>query len=403
MKKQENKLFRLFKYNGVLFLILLLGVVSIIQAQEIPADFDHDNTNFLLSGAHLKIECSICHVRDVYQGIPLTCEECHSTSSLIAKTKKGNNHFESVDACDNCHTVDTWLGARIDHESVIGTCIDCHNSIVTTGKPSDHIQSVDECQNCHTTRRWKQSGFDHEVITGNCFSCHNGTTAKGKHEKHRLSSNQCNDCHDVKSWKSKTYDHKGIKSACLTCHQDVLPELPHPQNNKCESCHDPKKKWQQLRFEHQKTTELCANCHKDRVTVNHFLINTDAINRCDDCHQATSSWYTNLRFRHDIADYQDHRTNTDCRVCHLSNSSSVLYRFGGFKPNCAGCHASNYNPSSHVKVQSPLVTYTVSELADCTSSCHLYTDTSFTVRVNQSNRRANYHTATRGNGLGAPK
>ncbi|MFV2059034.1 MAG: cytochrome c3 family protein [Gammaproteobacteria bacterium] len=385
-----------------ILLSLVFSFAGVIHAEEIPEDFDHDNTDFLLSGAHVKVECKICHVREVYKGIPQTCEECHSTASLIAQTKKAGDHFESVDACDNCHTVDSWSGARIDHESVIGTCIDCHNNIVTAGKSSDHVQSADECHDCHTTRRWKQSGFDHEIITGNCFSCHNGTTAIGKHEKHRMSNNQCDDCHHVKNWKSKTFDHKEISSACLICHQDVLPELPHPQDDKCQKCHNPKKKWQQVRFKHEKTNELCIKCHKDRKPVNHFLINTDANNRCDDCHQATSSWITNLRFTHDIPDYHEHRANTICKVCHLANSSTVLWRYGAYKPDCAGCHASNYNTSSHVKVQGTQIRYTVGDLAHCSGACHLYTDTSLTQKVNQNNRRPNYHTPLRGNGIGAP-
>lgn len=380
-------MFTNLKVIKILSLIVATLIVSLsnVHAEQVPADFDHDETNFLLSGAHLTVDCNICHVRDVYKGIPVTCEECHSTSSLIAKTKKTNEHFESEDTCDNCHTVETWVGARIDHESVVGTCIDCHNNVAITGRPSDHIQSVDECQECHTTRRWKQSGFDHTVITGNCFSCHNGSTAKGKHEKHRLSNNQCNDCHHVKNWKNKSFDHKNIKSGCLSCHQDVLPKLPHPQNNKCEKCHSPQKKWQQIRFEHEKSTKFCVTCHKNRKPVDHFIIISEANNRCDDCHKATSSWITNLRFDHEISDFQEHRTNINCKVCHLSNSRNVIWRFSSFKPKCAGCHASGFRSSSHAKA---VGNYTVAELADCTRSCHL--------------NNANYHSSLRGRGMRAP-
>ena len=377
-----NKLLK----NSIFLVILLSGFTTAVVAQEeIPADFDHDSAKFILSGAHLKVDCKVCHVRNVYKGIPVACEECHSTSSLIAKTKKPNEHFDSVESCDNCHKVDTWIGARIDHDSVIGTCIDCHNNIVTTGRTSDHIQSVDECQECHTTRCWKQSGFDHEVITGNCYSCHNGSTAKGKSKKHRLSSNECHDCHHVKNWKSKTFDHKGIKSGCLSCHQNILPALPHPENNKCEECHSTEKKWPQVRFKHEGTSEMCINCHGNKKSVHHFIVTSSVNNRCDDCHRSTSSWVTNLRYNHEVADYQEHRANTKCVVCHLSNSSAVLWQFAAYKPKCAGCHASNFNTTSHVKASG---TYTVSELADCTGSCHLH--------------GSNYHSATRGRGMTAP-
>jgi len=399
---QKYNLSNLFVVKSIFFITTFFCCMLIltVHAEEIPADFDHDDTNFLLSGAHVKVACNICHVRDVYQGIPVTCEECHSTSSLIAKSKKTNEHFESEDSCDNCHTVETWLGARIDHDSVIGTCIDCHNNIVTDGRTSDHIQSADDCQECHTTRRWKQSGFEHTVITGNCFSCHNGSTAKGKHKKHRLSNNQCGDCHHVKNWKPKTFDHKGIKKGCLNCHQDILPALPHPQNNKCEKCHSLKKKWRQVRFEHEESNKVCILCHKDSKPVNHFIILTDEKNRCDDCHRATTSWISNLRFTHEAGNFQEHRTNTVCVVCHISNSSTIIWRFNGSKPFCGGCHASNFTPASHVKA--PGINYTIIDLADCTSSCHSYTDNTFAVRDNSRNKNGNYHSALRGRGITAP-
>lgn len=401
----KNYLNNVFNIKNILFLVILVCNLVVatmpVQAQEIPADFDHDDANFLLSGAHLEIACDVCHVRNVYQGIPLTCEECHSTSSMIAKTKKSNKHFESENTCDNCHTVETWAGARIDHASVVGTCIDCHNDIVTTGKPSDHISSVDECHECHTTRQWKQSGFDHIVITGNCFSCHNGSTAKGKSKKHRLSNNQCDDCHHVKNWKHKKFDHRDTKLTCVSCHQNQLPALPHPKNNKCNKCHIREKKWQQIRFKHEKTNEFCINCHKNRKPANHFIISASESDiRCDDCHRAVSSWITNLRFDHDVIDFHEHRINTPCTVCHLSNSRNVIWRYATYKPKCAGCHASNFRSASHSKA--PGINYNVNELAHCSGSCHLFTDATFTVRASSRNRNANYHTTIRGRGIGKP-
>jgi hypothetical protein len=386
--------------KNILLVVILLNGYSIVNAQEIPADFDHDDADFLLSGAHEKIACESCHVREVYKGIPQTCEECHNPSSLIAKTRKPNNHFESEDQCDNCHTSKTWAGARIDHDSVVGTCIDCHNNIITTGRASDHVQSVDECQECHTTRRWKQSGFDHAVITGNCFSCHNGSTASGKSEKHRLSNNQCIDCHTVENWKSSSFDHKGIKTACMTCHKDILPELPHPQETECENCHSVKKKWEQVRFKHEKTSDYCINCHVNRKTVNHFTIENDNELRCEDCHRSSSSWLSNVRFEHKIPDFHDHRVGTPCTSCHLSNARSVIFQLPQYRPTCGACHASSFQPSSHPKWVSTRSNYSLDDLSHCTISCHVYTDP--TESTISQRRSANYHTTLKGNGITAP-
>ena len=57
---------------------------------------------------------------------------------------------------------------------------------------------------------------------------------------------------------------------------------------------------------------------------------------------------------------------------------AIAWKFAAYKPDCAGCHASTFVPDSHKKVDSPTILYTVPELKNCSGSCHMYTDSSFT-------------------------
>jgi hypothetical protein len=55
----------------------------------------------------------------------------------------------------------------------------------------------------------------------------------------------------------------------------------------------------------------------------------------------------------------------------------VTWRSPAYQPDCAGCHAQDFEPGPHRKVENG-TRYTVGELRDCTGSCHVYTDATLT-------------------------
>ncbi|MBE9531309.1 MAG: hypothetical protein IME98_00720 [Proteobacteria bacterium] len=63
--------------------------------------------------------------------------------------------------------------------------------------------------------------------------------------------------------------------------------------------------------------------------------------------------------------------------CHASNTQTATWPYSGYKPECAGCHANDYEVTEHKKVDSPRLYYQVSELRNCAGSCHRYTDNTF--------------------------
>ena len=84
-------------------------------------------------------------------------------------------------------------------------------------------------------------------------------------------------------------------------------------------------------------------------------------------------------FTHTSPNYPgDHAGNPGCNACHLSGGATVPWPAPSYQPDCAACHATRFTPGPHTKTDNPTILYTVSELRDCSGSCHEYTDSSFT-------------------------
>ncbi|MGB1222381.1 MAG: cytochrome c3 family protein, partial [Alcanivoracaceae bacterium] len=176
------------------------------------------------------------------------------------------------------------------------------------------------CESCHSPAGWTPVGrVDHAEVQGNCASCHNGNTAPGKPANHIQSGNACDDCHNTNTFTGARFDHSSVSGNCASCHNGTTA-TGKPGN-------------------HFVTTVACEECH----TVNGW---TPAI------------------FRHSGAAYPgDHRGGLDCRDCHTNNNQVMNWQFPAYQPDCAACHASDYEPDEHRNAP-------VSQLRDCAGSCH---------------------------------
>ena len=140
--------------------------------------FDHNRTNFPLTGAHTTVNCGECHV-DGYAGTPTHCDACHLDDYNNASDP---NHVSAnfPTDCAACHTTDPgWKPATFDHDDQYfpiyrgdhrgewDSCTDCHTN------PNDYSEFT--CTSCH-----RKSGTDseHQGVSGYvyessaCFSCH---------------------------------------------------------------------------------------------------------------------------------------------------------------------------------------------------------------------------------------
>ena len=207
----------------------------------------------------------------------------------------------------------------MDHSATTAACSTCHNGTTATGKPGNHIQSTNTCDDCHTTNAWVPANMDHSDVTAACSTCHNGTTATGKPGNHVQTSSPCDNCHTTLAWVPASFDHTNAAGSCSTCHNGTTAT---------------------------------------GKPVTHFVTSL----QCDECH-STSSWIPTTAYSHTSSYYPDHGSKLICMNCHTSNSQTIPWPSPAYQPDCAGCHANDYEPSHHQNAS-------VSSLRNCAGTCH---------------------------------
>ena len=124
--------------------------------------FDHDRTNWPLSGKHLQIDCRECHF------------EFDTNNSLISQ------QFSNLET----------------------SCASCHDNI---HGDQFAVNGITDCNRCHVTTSWTPEKFDHDTtsfplegrhLTVSCNACHQIQDERGMSKiVYKLNTTQCIDCH----------------------------------------------------------------------------------------------------------------------------------------------------------------------------------------------------------------
>ncbi len=169
--------------------------------------FNHNETDFPLTGGHARVECEVCHAEGKFTGLELLCVACHREDDA--------HEGRFGDACYKCHVADGWDQVTFDHNRTMFPLEGAHRDVA--------------CEKCHTIERFAFTPMD-------CVACH------AEPRVHLgLLGTRCADCHTVNAWSPA-----------------LLPEHTFPLNHRsrkniaCDVCHD------------QGTFELytCYNCHE---------------------------------------------------------------------------------------------------------------------------------------------
>jgi len=182
--QNETKLFYGWhkpRWIGLLFILPLLAITHFAFAQtDAPGTikFNHIQTGFNLTGAHVQARCESCHIQGVFRGTPRDCATCHMQGNRMGASAKPMRHIPTAAPCDSCHRTTGWTPASYSHAGISpGSCQSCHNGTISTGKPNGHVLTAASCDSCHRTTAWTPAGFNHAgVVPGTCTTCHNGTT-----------------------------------------------------------------------------------------------------------------------------------------------------------------------------------------------------------------------------------
>jgi hypothetical protein len=330
--------------------------------------FDHEKTEFALTGIHEKVACTKCHLKKLesgrtsFMGLDPTCAGCHGNTHRFTskdllgkcvdchgrggtrrKLKSSDLFFDhGVRAglelsgrhgkaeCDDCHRNASM--SKADER----TCADCH------AKQSPHGRSFAraDCADCHSTESFEKSSFSHEKTE---------FPLRGEHD-----TKKCSKCHESPK--------KKVSNECASCHSD--PHRKRFSALECESCHALGGKKKIERFDHAKKAEFaltgrhaaldCRSCHRGKGPTK-FERLQDGL-QCRSCHShakahdgqfddklCTSCHAEGGSKKLDF----DHQTDTrfaltgfhqsvDCKKCHEGGA----YKNG--KLACIDCHRDSH-------------------------------------------------------------
>ncbi len=334
-------------------------------------NFDHNLTNFPLTGAHIATECSACHTNG-YAGTSMLCNSCHSENYNKAQNPVHTSAGISTE-CETCHNTTAWVPSEFNHATTTGfeltgghagrQCVECH--VGTTSNASSECISCHQanynsapnhvaqkyptqCLQCHTTTSWDATNFDHNLTNFPLTGAHIAT--------------ECSACH--------TNGYAGTSMLCNSCHSENYNNAQNPVHTsagistECETCHNTTA-WVPSEFNHATTTgfELTGG-HAGRQCVEcHIGTTSNASSECISCHQAnynsapnhvaqkyptqclqchtTTSWDA-TNFDHNLTNFPltGAHIATECSACHTNG-------YAGTSMLCNSCHSENYNQTSN--------------------------------------------------------
>ena len=216
--------------------------------------FDHNATNFPLTGSHVATECNACHTEG-YIGTPSLCADCHQ-SNYNATTNPNHSTLGISTNCNDCHTTNPdWIPASFPthqnyfalngaHATIASDCYLCHSGNYTNTPntcfgchSNDYNNTIDpahataqfstDCIACHTENSWEPATFDHD---NQYFPIYSG--------EHSNEWNSCNDCH--------TQSTNYAVFSCLNCHEHNITDMADDHSKvsdyvynstNCLSCH----------------------------------------------------------------------------------------------------------------------------------------------------------------------
>jgi Cytochrome c3 len=221
--------------------------------------FDHNRSNYPLTGKHQTVACEKCHEPApkgqpvLFKGLKFgSCQDCH-----MDPHRGGFQEARFRGTCETCHVTGGW---KINHPDK-----DFDHSSTKYPLKGKHAETP--CAKCH-----KDSDYHRHLAFERCADCHEDVH-KGQF-KARVAGSDCSSCHDEKAFKPALFDKETHKKSAFPL------EGKHADAD-CADCHQPKGKdavyiTRQL---------ICSACHTDRHGGEFASAPTE--NKCDACHSQT--------------------------------------------------------------------------------------------------------------------
>ncbi len=282
---------------------------------------------FPLIGAHAVVQCEECHKGAAvgqFVGLSTACLSCHSADLQKTATIGASvpNHLTAnfPATCETCHSVDTWLNAKFDHNAV--------------GFPLTAGHANVPCASCHINNNYNLTTAATDC--GNS-GCHLTTWQQTNNPAHATAPAvfplaTCFKCHTTASWTTATFDHNSTAFPLTGAHVSVACNLCHVGGN----------------FTSTPTTCGSSGCHlttwQQTTTPVHSTAGSQfAAANCAVCH-TTASWAT-AGFDHSgtgfaLTGMHVSPSPTPCISCHVNNNYTLN------SAACYGCHVAAWQSTA---------------------------------------------------------
>ncbi len=197
---------------------------------------DHNQSQFVLTGAHLATPCFVCHLQDEqrwqFRNIGTECVDCHED---IHEGFIDPKYYPKAD-CESCHTTEHWADINFDHDRTQFALEGKHRNV--------------DCAACHfeQTKDQQKPIQRFKNLSMECTQCHEDVH-RGQFED--LGGTQCTNCHGFDDWSASQFDHDQTQFPlegahanleCNACHKPYLSQgteyiLYKIKNFECIDCH----------------------------------------------------------------------------------------------------------------------------------------------------------------------
>jgi hypothetical protein len=287
-------------------------------------NFNHNATQFPLTGAHVSLSCNQCHGDGVYRGKPTACVSCHQ-ANYTGTTNPNHAQAQFPTDCTLCHTTapgwtTTWSHSTNTSFPLTGahvglTCNQCHGDGVYQGRST-------ACVSCHRANYNSTTNPNHAQaqFPTDCTLCHTTTPGWTTTWSHTTNTSfpltgahvglSCNQCHGDGVYAGKPTD-------CYSCHQAQYTAQTDPNHvaanfdHNCTLCH---------------TTTTFAGARYTQHDSLYFPIysgtHSGRWTNCSDCH-TTSANYAAF----------------SCFLCHSQNGTNSQHNgVSGYSYDSAACY-----------------------------------------------------------------
>ncbi len=272
--------------------------------------FDHNKTDFRLTGQHADVKCVSCHTTLVFNEAPQNCESCHTD------IHQGSVGFD----CARCHDTNSWLVKDISRVHELSRF------------PLLGVHKVTDCYECHET----ESLLNFKPLGVSCFDCHSDKYYATTNPNHVSAGfdTECQICHSQAAW----------TPAAIYNHDDLYFPIYSGEHsgewNNCTDCHT---------IQGNYTEFTCLNCHEHNKTdtdakhggINGYVYESVA---CYACHPNGSE---DDRFNHSLTNFPIDGAHTalNCESCHANGYADT-------PSECSACHQTNYDATTNPNHQS---------------------------------------------------